>query len=218
MPPGRAYDALAVLCTAVDVLRRAALINVERSLPFAVYETRLKKQATRPTAIEKSGTGSVTLTGSLAKAADFTVLPNTWSYARPLDDSPTRDAHSGSTTNTPSSPPINASSVPPRDTSSIPSTLPTNQDSLNIETRPIQNVKSSPPETENTPLPPETSVPLDDFDYTEDAEVSLTYTYPCITQIDTEVKQSVVKLTPSRVPSSRLGRLFHYGSTYILKR
>ncbi|KAF8607399.1 ABC1-domain-containing protein [Ceratobasidium sp. AG-I] len=193
MPPSRAYDALTVLCTAVDVLRRAALINVERSLPSAVYETRPKRQTTRPAAIEKSGTGSVTSNESLAKAADFVIPPNTWSYAQPLDEKPTRNAHPSPTKNTSPSPSGDAPPIPARDTLSAPNTLPTNPYSTTLDNKPIQALNVSLSEPERTLLPPETSVPLHDFDYTADAE-------------------SVVKLTPSRVPSSRLGRLFHYGS------
>lgn len=205
MPPSRAYDALTVLCTAVDVLRRAALINVERNLPPAVYETRLKRQATRSTAAEKSGTRGVTSNESLTRSTDFIVLPNTWSYAQPLDSQTTREIDSSPSTDVPS--------TSTRDTPSIPP--PINQNSANLDTVPIQPTNDPLSKAKSTLLPSENPVSLDDFDYTEDAEVSPTSLTLRNTN-ECDCQQSVVKLTPSRVPASRLGRLFHYGSTHSI--
>ncbi|CUA74371.1 Protein ABC1 homolog, mitochondrial [Rhizoctonia solani] len=49
----------------------------------------------------------------------------------------------------------------------------------------------------------------DSFDYYEDTEVFFVSPFTLTVQ---SLFQPTVKLTPSRVPSSRLGRLFHYGS------
>lgn len=166
MPPSRAYDALTVLCTAVDVLRRAALINVERSLPPAVYETRLKRststKVTRAAVIEKPKIDTAASDESPVKAADFTIIPNTWSYARPLDDRPTRDALRN-------------------DVLSI------NPDPPNLDTIPNQTLEGSLSEVENILLTPENPPPSDAFDYGEDSEVSAMYHKPCITQTSSRI-------------------------------
>ncbi|CAE6437143.1 unnamed protein product [Rhizoctonia solani] len=51
----------------------------------------------------------------------------------------------------------------------------------------------------------------DSFDYYEDTEVGFAPSPPAL-NFTQSPSQPAVKLTPSRVPSSRLGRLFHYGS------
>ncbi|KAG8711040.1 hypothetical protein FRC08_016403 [Ceratobasidium sp. 394] len=181
MSPSRAYDALTVLYTTVDVLRRAALINLERGLPPAAYTqtpNRSRKTAERdPPSPQHNTSDSIdypagkkdlykegSITKTLDSASEFIIPPNTWSYAQHSDQDSLKDK---------APPKMDVS----RDTESLSSTA----------------FQEYSPPADNQVLPRELPAALEDFDYQADAE-------------------STVKLIPSKVPSSRLGRLFHYGS------
>ncbi|KAG8717055.1 hypothetical protein FRC08_008261 [Ceratobasidium sp. 394] len=183
MSPSRAYDALTVLYTTAGVLRRAALINLERGLPPAAY-TQTPKAGSSNTSEREAPSPQHNVSSSIdhlagkndqhkegliiktlgRNASEFSIPPNTWSYAQHSDQDSLKDK------------------APPE-----------SDVSWDTESLPSRNFQEIFPPTDNQVLPSELPTTLEDFDYQADAE-------------------STVKLIPSKVPSSRLGRLFHYGS------
>ncbi|KAG9081043.1 hypothetical protein FRC06_005883 [Ceratobasidium sp. 370] len=181
MSPSRAYDALTALYTAADLLRRAALINVERGLPPAYAQTlraRPRKiRAREPPSPQRNAPDSIgylasnkapdnegLATGKLDDdGARFSIPPNTWSYAQPTSQGFSKDE--------------------------VPSESNISQGTESLASKPLKDSASL---ADKQALPSD-SPAVEDFDYQADAE-------------------STVRLIPSKVPSSRLGRLFHYGS------
>ncbi|QRV98788.1 ABC1 family protein [Ceratobasidium sp. AG-Ba] len=178
MSPSRAYDALTILWTTADVLRRATLITIDRKIPAAAY---IQVSKTRPRETKPAQTSALTLNEATPKTVTqlvdrttqregvfkepFDIPPDTWSYV-----------HSAAPNHS------TASGTRPA--------LSTPQDAASVLSQSLENSSIS----EGLQAPSNGSqATIEDFDYQADAEPP-------------------VKLTPSRVPSSRLGRLFHYGS------
>ncbi|KAG8679069.1 hypothetical protein FRC09_019280, partial [Ceratobasidium sp. 395] len=183
MPPGRAYDVLTVLYTALNLARRTALISVERQLPLAAFARDLnaKPRNTRdnqPPPPQRDNSSSVDSSNIQIEATsntwdakqlhksdtEFSITPNTWSYVQ--HDTPSLSRNDA--------PAANGS---PGDTEPLIS----------------QTSETFVPPLSEKGLPGEFPPAVEDFDYHADTEAP-------------------VKLVPSKVPSSRLGRLFHYGS------
>ncbi|QRW13334.1 ABC1 family protein [Ceratobasidium sp. AG-Ba] len=178
MSPSRAYDALTILWTTADVIRRATLITIDRKIPATAY---IQVSKTRPRETSPAQSSASTLNEATPKTVTrlvdrtpqreivlrepFNIPPDTWSYV-----------HSGASNDSTASGTPPASSTP-KDAASVLS----------------QSLENSYIFDGFQALSKGSQATIEDFDYQADAEPP-------------------TKLTPSRMPSSRLGRLFHYGS------
>lgn len=90
-PPSRVYDVFTVVCTAAQVLRRAALIHIKRKTPPSAYVS-VSTPSTPPGGSVDSlanPLGDLTTGGrqsaqsSISQSPDDIIKPNTWTYVQP---------------------------------------------------------------------------------------------------------------------------------------
>ncbi|KAG9111453.1 hypothetical protein FRC07_008047 [Ceratobasidium sp. 392] len=182
VPVNRVYDALTVLYTAVDIARRAALISIERPSPPAAYARALNARPRETRPKEPPSPQQ-----NAAAAVD-----NSSKSGRNVACSDQKKIDKNGVE---FSIPPNTWSYVQQDTlgSANDSTLAGSSSSRDTGSTSPQDFGSSLSLPAEKVLPGELSIAVEDFDYNADSETP-------------------VKLIPSKVPSSRLGRLFHYGS------